>query len=205
MDFKFLSVERKVIKTEFFNVFLIFFSILLLVLSVSCSSTKGVNRISGEALMYGMVYNYESIPVSGAEVIVDEKIVTLTDAQGRFILSSRQRNDFTLTLNKSGYEQITRTYRFEPMEVIHIVMVNASQLVNQAELAMDEGRFQDVVKLCDRAIALNQERADAHYLKALSLVRLKDFKAARIILEELQNQIGKREYIQQVLDGLPQL
>jgi hypothetical protein len=179
-------------------------SIVFLLIPISCSSVKGVKRISGEAVMYGMVYNHENIPVSSAEVIVDEKTVTLTDVQGRFILISKQRKEFTLSITKPGYETVTGKFYFEPMDVIHLVMVNANQLINQAELAMDEGRYHDVVAFCDRALALNSERIDALYLKALSLVRLREYDRARSVLLEMQEQIGEREYIHKVLEGLPQ-
>jgi len=135
-------------------------SIIILLVSVSCSSVKGVKRLSNEAVMYGMVYNDESIPVSNVEVIVDG--------------------------------------------VIHLVMMNAVQLINRAELAMDEGRYPDVIVFCDRALALNSERIDASYLKALSLIRLREYGSARTILEALQKQTGGREYIQQVLERLPE-
>ena len=186
-----------------FRILIIHISIAFLFIPVSCSSVKGVKRISGEAVMYGMVYNYDNIPVSNAEVMVDGKTVTLTDAQGRFVLASRQRKEFVLTLTKTGYEAVTGNFRFEPMEVIHMVMVNADQLIRQAEFAMDERRYHDVIALCDRALDLNTGRIDASYLKALSLVRLHEYSRARYFLEELQNQIGEREYIRKVLEGLP--
>lgn len=181
-----------------------FVSIMFLLVSVSCSSVKRAKRISGEALMYGMVYNNENVPVSNAEVIVDGKTVAMTDAQGRFILFSRQRKEFDLALAKAGYETVKGSFRFEPMEVIHLVMVNADQLVRQAEFAMDEGRYKDVIAFCDRALNLNPERITASYLKALSLVRLREYGRARYILGELQKQIGEREYIRNVLEGLPE-
>ena len=187
-----------------FRFFITRISIIFLLLSASCSSVKGVKRISGEAVMYGMVYNDENIPVSGAEVIIDGKTAALTDSQGRFILTSRQRKDFTLSLSKAGYETVTAVFHFEPMDVIHLVMVNADQLVKQAEFAMDEGRYRDVIVFCDRVLTLNAERTDASYLKALSLIRLREYGRARYILLELQRKIGEREYIRQVLEGLPE-
>jgi len=179
-------------------------SIVLLLLPVSCSSVKGAKRISGEAVMYGMVYNNENSPVSGVEVLVDGRTVTLSDAQGRFVLASRQRKEFTLTLTKAGYENVTGFFRFEPMEVIHLVMVNADQLVRQAEFSMDEGRYHEVITLCDRALVLNAERIDASYLKALGLIRLREYDRARFMLLELQKKIGERDYIHQILERLPE-
>ena len=185
-----------------FRLFIAGISLLSLLLPVSCSSIKGVERNAGEALMYGMVYSMENLPVSNVEVFIDGKSTTHTDAQGRFILVSKKRNNFSVSLVKSGYENVTENFHFEPMEVIHIVMVNAGQLITQAELSMDEGRYPEVVALCERALALNHERIDANYLKALGLIRMMEYEQARNILKELQTQIGEREYIQQILEGL---
>ena len=181
----------------------IWISVIILIVFASCSSVKGNKKPSGEAIMYGMVYNEENTPVSNAEVFIDGKTTTFTDTQGRFMFISKQRDDFNLTLVKAGYETVNETFRFEPMDVIHIVMVNADQLLNQAELSMAEGRYHDVLDFCDRALALNSERIDASYLKALSLIHLREFELARIILEELRKTSGERDYIRNVLDKLP--
>ena len=187
-----------------FKFSLISIILLLLLSSVSCSSVKGVKRATGDALMYGMVYNNENMPVTNAQVMVDGRVVTVTDAQGRFFLSSKQRKEFTLSLVKAGYETVTGNFRFEPMEVIHMVMINANQLITLAEFAMDEGRFRDVIRFCDRAFALDPERIDAIYLKTLSLVRLREFDNARQILLDLEEKIGERLYINWILERLPQ-
>lgn len=178
-------------------------SIVFLFLLISCSSVKGAKRVSGEAVMYGMVYNNENTPVSNAEVIVDGKSVAITDVQGRFILFSKQRKEFTIALVKPGYETIEGNFRFEPSDVIHMVMINADQLVKLAEFAMDEGRYREVIAFCDRALALNLERIDAYYIKALCWIRLREYDCARHILRDLQKQFGEREYIRRVLEELP--
>jgi tetratricopeptide (TPR) repeat protein len=175
----------------------------IMILFSACSSVKGVKKTSGETIMYGMVYNDENIPVSGAEVFIDGKTISITDAQGRFILSSRQRRTFHLTLVKTGYESITAVYFFEPTEVIHIVMLNAEHLISQAEIAMDDGRYDDTVSLCKRALALNTQRIDATYLKALAYIKLREYGIVRFILAELQAQTGNREYIKKILETLP--
>ena len=169
----------------------------------SCSSIRELKKNAGEGVMYGMVYNGENVPVSNAEVFVDEKSITQTDTQGRFILISKQHKEFALSIVKSGYETIAGKFQFEPMDVIHLVMLNAEQLVHRAENAMTEGRYHDVIIFCDRALVLNLDRIDAIYLKALGLVRLREYGRARTILEELQDIIGEREYIRLVLEGLP--
>jgi tetratricopeptide (TPR) repeat protein len=177
---------------------------MLLLIPLSCSSVKGLKRNQGEEVMYGMVYNDENSPVAGAAVIVDGNRAAFTDAQGRFFLLAKRRREFILTLDKEGYEKVTGTFRFEPMEVIHLTMVNSDQLVYRAEIAMDEGRYRDAASYCGRALALDPARIDAPYLKALSLLRSGDYEQARYILESLEGRIGEREYIRKTLGGFTQ-
>ena len=177
--------------------------LIVALLPLSCSSIKELNRNHGEIYMYGIVFDEENQPVSGAEVIINGKAVTFTDAQGRFILTSKERNSFSLTLNKTGFEPVTGSFSFEPMQVIHLVMINSGQLVRRAERFMDEGFYPEVINLCERALVLNPARYDASYLKALALLRLRDYQNARKTLEELQNLIGERDYIRLVLENIP--
>jgi tetratricopeptide (TPR) repeat protein len=151
--------------------------------------------------MYGMVYNDDNVPVPGAVVSVNGRAVSLTDTQGRFILQSRQRNLIELSLDKPGYEAVRAVFRFEPMDVIHLTLVNAAQLVSRAELAMDEGRYEEAELYCTRALALDPGRLDAPYLKALSLIRQGRRDAALALLEELKARVGEKEYLLQVMEG----
>jgi tetratricopeptide (TPR) repeat protein len=151
--------------------------------------------------MYGMVYNGENVPVSGAVVYIDGKAETVSDTQGRFLLISRQRREFEIALEKGGYERVSAAFRFEPLEVMHLTMVNAWQLVNRAELAMDEGRYAEAEGYCDRALWLDPSRTDAPYLKALSLLRQGEYEAARYVLEGLRERIGEKEYIGKALEA----
>jgi tetratricopeptide (TPR) repeat protein len=177
-------------------------SFVCILLAVSCSSVRGVRKNTGEGVMYGMVYNDENIPVSGAAVFIDGKAESVTDTQGRFMLISRQRKEFEIGLEKAGYERVRAMFRFEPMEVIHLTMANAGQLVSRAELAMDEGRYGDAEAYCDRALRLDPFRIDAPYLKALSLLRRGEYERARTLLEGLRERIGDKEYIRKALEAV---
>jgi hypothetical protein len=173
-----------------------------LILPLSCSGVKAVKRIGGQAVMYGMVYDDENLPVKNAVVAVDGKPVTATDVQGRFILISKKRETFAVAVEKSGYEKAAGEFVFDPMDVLHFKLVNADQLLYRAEQAMDERRFAEAIVLCDRALALEAAKADAVYLKALAYYQLRDYKQAASILEYLESLGGKKTYIDTLREAL---
>jgi predicted nucleotidyltransferase len=158
-----------------------------------------VKSNTGEALMYGMVYDDENTPLQGVEILIDGKIVSVSDVQGRFILISNKRDTFEIGLQKTGFEFIQDIFQFEPFDVLHFKMLNASQLLARAEIAMDEKRLADVVTYCSRSILLDNMKYDAMYLQAIALVKLSNFGEARTVLQTLEKHIGERDYITTLL------
>jgi hypothetical protein len=176
-------------KTSFPLVFL------FLVFPLSCSSVGGVKRNTGEALMYGMVYDDENLPVQNADIYTNGKKVSESDVQGRFVLRSLSRKEFEIRIKKGGYEESGAVLKFDPFNIIHIRMINAVQLLSQAEAAMDEHRFEEAVILCGRALALEDGMREALFLSALAFFRMGDGESAKTMLFVLQSKIGKKDYI----------
>jgi hypothetical protein len=168
----------------------------------SCKSVRGVKKIFGEALMYGMIYDGENMSVMGVEINIDGKLTSTSDVQGRFVLVSAKRNTHNIILAKPGYETTETTITFDPMEVMHFTMLNASQLAQMAEDAMEERRFKDAFDFCNRALNLEPDRTEIIFLKSLALFRQKKYVEARHTLEYLQDILGRREYIDILLQKI---
>jgi hypothetical protein len=169
--------------------------ILAFLLPLSCTGVKGVKRNMGQAVMYGMVYDDENMPVQGAVVSINGRATVQTDIQGRFIIASKKRETFAITLEKAGYERVEAEFTFDPLNALHFTMVNAAQLVNRAEDAMDGRRYTDAIVLCERALVLEPRQPEALFLKALALVQVKQYDNARNVLYELENRVGPKDYI----------
>jgi hypothetical protein len=174
----------------------------VLVFPLSCSSVGGVKRNTGQALMYGMVYDNENLPVQNALIYTNGVKVSESDVQGRFVLKSLFRNEFKITVVKPGYEEANAVLQFDPFNIIHIKMINAVQLLSQAESAMDERRWTDAVKLCERALALEENMPEALYLSALAFFRTGDTVTAKTRLMTLQRAVGKKDYIDVLMKEL---
>ncbi|MDR2767433.1 MAG: hypothetical protein LBB82_03800 [Treponema sp.] len=180
-------------------------AVLLLTVPLSCASVREVKRSSGEALMYGMIYDGENMSVQGVTVYVDGKAAASSDVQGRFILVSKKRNRLAVRLEKNGYESIETEVRFDPMEALHFTLLNGSQLLGMAENAMEESRYADAEELCGRVLNLERDRIEALFLRSLALFRQRKADEAHYALEYLRSITGDRSYIQTLLSAIKNL
>jgi hypothetical protein len=148
--------------------------------------------------MYAMVYDNENVPVSGVRVFINKKEIISSDTQGRFILTLRKEDTYTIKLQKDGYEPLEEMITFDPMNVLYFKMVNVSQLLVLAEEALEKHRYTDAERLIHRGIALEPYRRDALYLLSITLYLEKKHAEAMALLDTMQN-LGYRGAAEQRL------
>ncbi|MDR0455444.1 MAG: hypothetical protein LBH20_02010 [Treponema sp.] len=181
---------------------------IILVLSLAalladCRSISVPKRaIQDAGMIYAMVYDYENTPVYGVTVFIDGKKYTESDLQGRFVLEFRKGGKYTIRLEKSGYELIEDTFTYDPMNVFYFKMVNASQLLSQAEEAMEQYAYMEAEELINRMLNLEPNRPDILYFQSIVLYRQGRKAEARVILENLQSGGIDGKYIKEFLDKL---
>ncbi len=89
-----------------------------------------------QAPLNGMVYDYDNRPVSDVAVVLDEKWKIETDINGRFSFPLVEPGDYTLELEKEGYEPLERTFHFHSRtQVFYIKIVPLDQLSRRIETA----------------------------------------------------------------------
>jgi tetratricopeptide (TPR) repeat protein len=175
----------------------------LVVLLIGCRSVSKPKRaIQDSGMMYAMIYDYENTPVYGVAVFIDKKKYTESDLQGRFVLEFKKNGKYTIRLEKSGYELIEDTFTYDPMNVLYFKMVNASQLVSQAEEAMEQYAYKGAEELINRALILEPNRPDVLYFQSIVLYYQGRKAEARVILENLQSRGIDGDYIKDFLNKL---
>jgi tetratricopeptide (TPR) repeat protein len=105
-------------------------------------------------------------------------------------------------LEKSGYELLEDTFTYDPMNVLYFKMVNASQLVSQAEEAMEQYAYKGAEELINRALNLEPNRPDILYFQSIVLYYQGRKAEARELLENLQNRGIDGDYIKDFLNKL---
>ena len=161
-----------------------------------CKSASAPKRaINDSGMMYAMVYDYENTPVSGASIFINGKKYIETDLQGRFILEFRKGGEYTIRVEKLNYEVLEDTFSYDPMNVLYFKMINASQLLSQAEEALDQYSYAEAELFIGRALALEPNRPDLLYFQSIVFYRQERNDEARAILESLLYNGMKGDYI----------
>ena len=180
-------------------VLLIFLSILL----SGCRSTAAPARaINNAGMMYAMLYDYDSTPVNGASVYIDGKKRIESDMQGRFILEFKKSGEYSIRIEKPGYETIEDTFTYDPMNVLYFKMANASQLLVQAEEALDQYLYSEAEELVNRSLQLEPTKPEILFFQSIVFYQQGRHREAQVILFDLQSQGVHGEYITEFLNRI---
>jgi len=181
------------------NLFLLFS--LSLVILTACPSTPK-RAVNDSGMMYGMVYDYDNSPVYGASIYINGIKYIESDLQGRFILKFIRNTKYNIKIVKSGYENIESAFSFDPMNVLYFKIINASQLLTQAEEAVEQYNYTQAETLLKRAIALEPNRPDILYLYSIVLYFQQRNDEAKAILLGLNKRGINGEHITELLKML---
>jgi hypothetical protein len=171
-------------------------------LSASCKTAK-VGRADMESgIMYAMVYDYGNTPVNGAEVFIDDHKYTESDINGRFFLGINRPGKYTIQVRKTGYEEVKQEFKFDPMNVLYIRLINATQLLELAEGAVDQGNYPYADSLIARALLIEKDRPDALFLRAVNLFLWKKYNEAEAAIRFLLTTGYEDESVRAMLEIL---
>ncbi len=132
-----------------------------------------------QAPLNGMVYDYDSRPVSNVTVVLDEKWKIETDINGRFCFPLVEPGDYTLELEKEGYEPLELTFHFHSRtQVFYIKIISLDQLSRRIETAVSNRKWKESDTLIERALKIEPDNPIVHYLKAFLELKKGNFESA---------------------------
>ena len=150
------------------KLFFILYGLSFLFFSCATSPEKKINSA------YVMVYNFENEPVMDAEVFVDDNLAGVTDIYGRLMFppvrektgkkNKKYESTHTIKVQKKGYETVSITGGIKAGQVFYFKTGTAEYYAAQAEESLDNGDFDDALKMINAALLIN-ERKDYLYLK----------------------------------------
>ena len=146
---------------------------------LSCATATGGYARETEGLLFGMLYDHENNPVQGVSVTVDGEAACESDVLGRFVVNVERPGLHAIRLTKDGHEPVESTFSFEPTAMLYFRMITASQLVVEAERALDSFDAVAALGYLDRAERLEPFRYDARFLRAVALYSRKDVEGAK--------------------------
>lgn len=167
---------------------------LFAVLFVGCTTSSAILGHPQETHsdLRGMVYDYDRLPVSGAQItlrVAERTWSTTTDIHGRFSLGAIPLGDVTLECTKEKFEPFRWSFLFgERSQVVYVQMANLDQLFNGALEALERKEWNEATLALDRADRLQTPGLTSIFLRAQLLSARGDHEAAMRLLEGQTNE-----------------
>lgn len=151
-------------------------------LFISCASVK-----TEKTAFNGMIYDGNNEPVAGVQISIDDKQKTVSDMYGRFYIENLSiSNEYKLTASKKDYETITLSFEFQNItEVAYLTMYSATQLLDEAEKALQENNIENAQSFLTRAETCSGKTLSSQYFQAIIYYKKSNFSEAIKILNEL--------------------
>lgn len=159
-----------------------------LTLSFSSCLTKDAATFNenGEAPLFGMVYDFNNQPCSGALIILDDEEGPQTDINGRFVIGYLPGGEHKVQVKKEGYEELTTIFKFSNKDqVLYLRIISFNQLLRKTEYALEKKRLKETGELLKRVEAINSDDPVAMYLKAIYLMECRKPEEAVTILNKI--------------------
>lgn len=158
------------------------FIFLCLLIFISCKSMN-VEKSS----FNGMIYDGNNEPINGASVEVNGQKSTVSDMSGRFYLENLKINEnYELTVSKKDFETIKMNFDFQNVtQIAYVSMLSASQLLEKAEVSLEEGNYDSAEDFIHRAEICSKETLSSRYLHAVISYKKGDVDKALNILNQL--------------------
>jgi len=174
----------------------------VITLLISCKTGTPIKRLSGEGMMYAMIYDYENTPVSGVAIYINNRKIVDSDIQGRFILDKFKKGEYRIKLTKKGYETFEDQFQYDPLQVLYFKIINAQQLLVLAETALDNIEYTAAENYLDRALQLEPNRPDILYLKGVTCYLQGKNEEAAAILENMIKKGSNDAPVTQLLEKI---
>ena len=159
---------------------------------IGCATSKGSTPNSTTAVLRGMVYNEDRMPVLDMRVswIQDggTKADALTDIHGRYLIQDVPYGPVTLQFDKQGYESLLWSFTFErPTQVVYVKMANLDELLDSAADNIQKRNWTSATSYLDRVRKMEPDNSVAVFLDAEILSRQGNPEQAAVLLEKLSS------------------
>jgi hypothetical protein len=157
-----------------------------------CASNKGSTPNSTSAVLRGMVYNEDRMPVLDMKVswIQGGSVnqTTLTDIHGRYLIPDMPYGTVTLQFEKDRYEPLLWTFTFDgPTQVVYVKMANMDELLDDAADDIQKKNWTSAASYLERVRKIEPDNSIAAFLEAEMLSRQGSPGQAAALLEKLSS------------------
>jgi len=155
----------------------------------------------------GMIYDFSNRPVASCEISLGIKGLTGTsDINGRFTITRVPLGNYTLTVNKDGYEKYSEEFFIKQREeVIYIRLPSQNQLLDLLDEALVANNFLLAEEMAERAWQIDPNNMEALFYYATVKYRRRDYSGALDFLEAARDLGPKEPYIDKFLTRVKEM
>lgn len=164
---------------------------ILTLLGASCTTGQQNPTRFQNAPLYGMIYDYQNMPVKGVIIREGEQILGESDINGRFYLPEIEQGMHELVMEKEGYERLNLSFQFQNRtEALYIKMRSAFDCMTEANRMLARQSYARAEELITLGLEIQPDHLGLLFLKSLYHYELRDFPASfgqiALIMEEYQ-------------------
>ncbi len=150
------------------------------VLLLSCKSVdENTFANFNEAPLFGMIYDSESLPVAGAELVLDDEHTALTDINGRVLFSTVSRGEHDVVIRKEGFEEARMVLNFSNRDqVLYSTLISLQDILDKLASSLGIGRIDEAGLFLDRALLIDPKDIRLKYLKVVYLCESEEYSDA---------------------------
>ena len=154
--------------------------LLIIVLISSCKSLDdGDFSHFDEAPLFGMIYDSESSPVTGAVVVLDDKKSSQSDINGRVLFSAVSQGDHSVVITKEGFEDVQMVINFSTRnQVLYSTLISIESILDNLENALSLGKIIDAESFLGRASKIDSNNIRVKYLNIVFLTKTDELEEA---------------------------
>ncbi|MCK5153878.1 MAG: carboxypeptidase regulatory-like domain-containing protein [Spirochaetales bacterium] len=157
------------------------YSLLLIIILISgCKSVDdgGFSHFD-EAPLFGMIYDSESSPVTGAVVVLDGEKSSKTDINGRVLFSAVSQGEHSVVISKEGFEDVRMVLNFSNRDqVLYSTLISLHNILDNMESSMQTGKMAEVKSFLMRASKIDSDDIRFRYLNVVYLAEIKEYTEA---------------------------
>jgi hypothetical protein len=151
----------------------------------------------------GMVYDFDNKPVQNYKITIGKKYSSVTDINGRFLISKIPAGHYSLKGEKNEYE----TYEGDILindrrQIVYIRVPNYNQLLGLVDTALTDNHIENAEIYAQRANAVGGLKTELLFYLAIIKFRQKDNNGAIEFLRTAVNTGSSDIYINQFLNYL---
>jgi len=150
---------------------------ILILFALSCKTAEFGFRVFD---VNGMIYDFSNRPVANCEISLGgRRFMSTSDINGRFTIPRVPLGNYTLTVNKDGYERYSEDFPImQKGQIIYVRLPSQNQLLDMVDEALTANNFLLAEEMAERAYLIDPNNVEMLFYFAAVKYKQRDYNGA---------------------------